>query len=421
MTDESNYKTFSIFETPEEQKFRQEVREFVRSEILPEADKIEKEKIFPRHLFKKLGEKGYLKTLFPKSIGGADLGVVYGCIMGEEISWAMQALTAALDCSIFGSIPIMRFGTQEQIQKYLPKVLSGDYIAAIAMTEPSAGSDIIGSMETTAVKEGDFYIINGEKRFITNGSQADFMILWAVTDKNTSTHSRISAFILEKDTPGLEIVRDFNLLGVYGLKNTYMRFNNMKIPKENLLGNEGMGAEILLDELDSERTLAAAGACGNARRALEIAARHSNKRLQFNTPIKRFEAVSFKIADMSIKLEAARNLVYQSAKIIDAGLNASKISAIAKIYATQIAFENANDALQICGGLGYMKGEWDANNQKFLLPDGSQSYIIERIFRGSRLSIITAGTNEILRYLVQREVFREMNLHTPKKSENWGD
>ncbi|MBD3229849.1 MAG: hypothetical protein GF329_16825 [Candidatus Lokiarchaeota archaeon] len=417
----SNYKLFNVYESKEESKFRNEVREFVRSEILPEADRIEKEKLFPRNLFKKLGNEGYLKTLFPKSIGGTELGVTYGCIMGEEISWATQALTAALDCSIFGSIPVMRFGSQELIEKYLPKVLSGDYISAIAMTEPEAGSDVIGSMKTRAIEKNDHYLINGEKRFITNGSQADFLVLWAVTDTNVSTHNRLSAFVIEPNFEGFEIIRDFNLMGVYGLKNTYMKFKDMKVPKENLIGNRGMGAEILLDELDSERTLAAAGACGNARRALEIAANHVNKRKQFKKPLKRFEGISFKIADMAIKLETARNLVYQSAKTIDADLNASKISAIAKIYATQAAFENAHEALQLCGGLGYMKGEWADEKNRFLLPDGSQAYIIERILRGSRLSLITAGTNEILKYIVQREVFNEMGLHSPELSENWGD
>ncbi|MHA1229867.1 MAG: acyl-CoA dehydrogenase family protein [Candidatus Helarchaeota archaeon] len=417
------YRTFSIFETEDERKFRNEVRKFVHSEILPEADIIEHEKLFPRHLFKKLGEKGYLRTLFPKSVGGTELGVTYGCILGEEISWATQALTAALDCSIFGSIPIMRYGSEELKQKYLPKVLSGDYIAAIAMTEPGAGSDIIGSMRTRAVEsdDGEYFIINGEKRFITNGSQADFLVLWAITDEQESPHSRISAFVIEPGFEGFEVVCDFNLMGVWGLKNSYLRFRNMKVPKENLIGKRGMGAEILLDELDSERTLASAGACGIARRALEIAAKHANKRIQFGTPIRRFEAINFKIADMTIKLEAARNLVYQSAKTIDAGLNASKISGIAKIFATDVAYEITNEALQICGGLGYIKGEWNETQKKYLLPDGSNAYIVERLVRGSRLSKITAGTNEILRYLVQREVFREMNLRAPKESQNWGD
>jgi alkylation response protein AidB-like acyl-CoA dehydrogenase len=210
-------------------------------------------------------------------------------------------------------------------------------------------------------------------------------------------------------------------MGVYGLKNSYITFENMLVPKENLLGQEGMGSKILLDELDSERTLAAAGALGLARRALEIAARHANKRKQFKQPIRNFEAIGFRIADMAIKLETARSIVYQAACAIDAGKNASKISAIAKVYATDIAFECAHAALQVCGGLGYMKGEWDEESNKFLLPDGSQAYAIEKIFRESRLSSIVAGTNEILRFLIQREVFQEMNLHPPPESEDWGD
>ena len=422
MSDYSFYPTVNVLESKEETEFRKEVRDWVLEKVYPEADRVEHEKMFPRQLFKEMGDRGYLKVLFPKSIGGTEKGIKFGIILADEISWCMRALTAALDCSIFCSIPIIRFGSEEQTKKYLPGILSGTSIGAIGMSEPGAGSDVIGSMRTVAKHDanGD-YIVNGEKRFITNGSEADIITLWAITDTNVPGHIGMSAFIVEKDYEGLEIVRNFNLMGVYGLKNTYMKFNNMKIPKENLLGKEGMGTKMLLDELDSERTLAAAGSCGLARRAIEIAARHANKRMQFKKPIRFFEKISFEIADMAIKLEAARNLVYQAACTIDAGLDASKIGAIAKVYASDIAFEATHAALQICGGLGYMKGEWDEKSGKYLLPNGSQAYVAERIFRGARLSSIVAGTNEILRYLNQREVFHEMQLKKPGESDNWGD
>ncbi|NVM27891.1 MAG: acyl-CoA dehydrogenase family protein [Candidatus Helarchaeota archaeon] len=416
------YPTTNVLESKEETEFRSEVRQWVLEKVYPEADRVEHEKLFPRHLFKEMGDRGYLRVLFPKSIGGTEKGIKYGIILADEISWCMRALTAALDCSIFCSIPIMRFGSEEQIKKYLPGIISGESIGAIGMTEPGAGSDLIGSMRTVAKKDanGD-YIINGEKRFITNGSEADIISLWALTDTSVAGHVGMSCFIVEKDFEGLEIVRDFNLMGVYGLKNTYMRLNNLKVPKKNLLGKEGMGTKILLDELDSERTLAAAGSCGLARRAIEIAAQHANKRVQFKKPIRYFEKISFDIADMAIKLEAARNLTYQAACTIDAGLDASKIGAIAKVFASDIAFECTHKALQMCGGLGYMKGEWDEASGKYLLPNGSQAYVTERIFRGARLSSIVAGTNEILRYLIQREVFNEMQLRKPAESDNWGD
>ncbi len=420
MMSENFYPLENILESDEERNFRKEVREWVLKEVLPEADRIEYEKLFPRHLFKKMGEKGYLKVLFPKKIGGTELGIKYGFILGEEIGWACRPLVAALDCSIFCSIPIMRFGTQDQINKYLPRVLNGDHIGAIAMTEPSAGSDIF-AMKTYARKDsnGD-YIVNGEKRFITNGSQADLLTLWCITDKNVKAHEGMSALIIEPSFEGFEVIDDFELMGCYGLMNTYMRFNNMKVPKENLIGlKEGLGARILLDELDSERTLAASSACGGARRALEIAAKHANDRKQFGEPLKKFEWASFSIADMAIKLEAARQLTYQAACVIDAGKDASKIAAIAKVYATDIAFECANVALQIMGGLGYMKGKFEKDSQSFVNPDGSPAYVIERIFRGTRLSSITAGTNQILKFLIQREVFKEMKLRTPEESHDW--
>lgn len=423
MLDYTFYSSENVLESKEEREFRKEVREWVITEVYPEADLVEYRKLFPRHLFKKMGDQGYLRVLFPKSIGGTEKGIKFGIILAEEISWCMRALTAALDCSIFCSIPIMRFGTQAQIDKYLPGILSGESIGAIAMTEPAAGSDVIGSMKATAKlhPSGDYYVINGEKRFITNGSEANIMTLWAITDSTVPSHVGMSAFIIESDFEGLEVVGDFDLMGVHGLKNSFITFENMLVPKENLLGKEGMGTKILLDELDSERTLAAAGALGLARRSLEIAARHANKRKQFKQPIRNFEAIGFRIADMAIKLETARNIVYQAACAIDAGKNASKISAIAKVYATDIAFECTHAALQVCGGLGYMKGEWDEESSKFLLPDGSQAYVIEKLFRESRLSSIVAGTNEILRFLIQREVFQEMNLRPPTESDDWGD
>ena len=420
MNDYPTYPVINILETEDEKKYREKVRAWVLKEVLPEADRIEHEKLFPRHLFKKMGDEGYLKALFPKSVGGDELGIRYGIILSEEISWACRPLVAAWDCTIFCTIPIMRFGNEDIMKRYLPGVMKGDLIGAIAMTEPGAGSDVIGSMECYAKKDvnGD-YIVNGEKRFITNGSQADIIVLWTITDKNVPPHLGMSAFVIELSFKGLEIVGDFELMGNYGLKNTYMKFNNMKIPKENLLDSEGKGAHILLDELDSERTLAAAGSCGNARSAIEIAAHHANKRFQFKQPIRYFEAINQRIADMAIKIEAARGLVYQAACTIDAGMDASKIGAIAKVYATEIAFQCAHEALQICGGLGYMKGKFDEKTGKYLNPDGSQAYPIERVFRGTRLSSIVAGTNEILRFLIQREVFKEMSLKKPKESINW--
>ncbi len=246
------YPTLNILESKEETEFRKEVREWVLEKVYPEADRVEHEKLFPRHLFKEMGDRGYLKVLFPKSIGGTEKGIKFGIILADEISWCMRALTAALDCSIFCSIPIIRFGSDAQIKKYLPGILSGDRIGAIGMTEPEAGSDVIGSMRTVAKKDtnGD-YIVNGEKRFITNGSEADVMTLWAITDTNVPGHIGMSAFVVDMEDAkkkGLEIVRDFNLMGVYGLKNTYMKFNNMKLPEESLLAKEGMGTKILLDE-----------------------------------------------------------------------------------------------------------------------------------------------------------------------------
>jgi alkylation response protein AidB-like acyl-CoA dehydrogenase len=268
-------------------------------------------------------------------------------------------------------------------------VLAGEKIGALALTEPGAGSDA-GSIKTYAAKRGDDFIVNGAKRFITNGGVADYLFVFAVTDRARNRKSRISSFVIKRDSPGLEITKAYGLLGMHGANVAHLRFRNVRVPKENLVGGLHRGFSVLLDELDRERPTVAAGTIGIARSAFEAAVAYSMERQQFGRPIREFEGVSFKISDMAMKLEAARLMTLKSARLLDNHKSAKLEGAMAKLFATEAAFEIANQSLQIHGGIGYTKD----------LP-------IERYFRDARFMMIGGGTSEIMRFLIQREIYRK--------------
>lgn len=378
--------------TEEENRFREEVRKFAEKEILPIAADIEKKDGYAliRKCFKKLGERGYLGVLHPKDVGGSAKGVSYEIIVGEEIA----AVSGSLDlCRLASSclygMPLNRFGSKEQRQKYLAPVIKGEKIGAIGITEPDVGSDTAG-MKTKARKEGNQYILNGEKRFITNGSQADYLCIFAITNTKVHPHQGMSAFIVEKGMPGFTAVKDYELMGLDGAKVSHLKFENVKLPKENLLGAESFGFPILMDELDSERTAIAGQLIGGARTALDIAVKYSTERVQFDQTISRFEGVNFKIADMAVKIEAARLLALEAARMLDKGLPATKEATIAKLFASETAVDVSYQALQVLGGIGYTK-----------------EYPMEMFARSARLATIGGGTAEICRFLIQREVYKE--------------
>ena len=379
-----------IFLTREELEFRERVREFSAREIAPLLDSIEKIGEYPRETLRKMGKEGFLKVHHKVESGGSGKGLSYEVIAAEEIS----AVSASTEMSRLASVtlygmPISRFGTVEQKREYLAPVLLGEKIGALGITEPDVGSDVAG-MKTRAEKDGEDYLINGEKRFITNGSIADFLVVFAITNPEVHAHKGMSAFIVESSRPGFEVVKDFELLGMRGARVAHLKFNNLRAPHENLLGKENAGFTVLMDELDSERTAIAAGMVGTARAAYEVAVKYSTERVQFDVPIRQFEGISFKIADMAVKIEAARLLTLQAARKIDNGLKATKEAAMAKLYATEAAVEVTNDALQVLGGIGY-----------------SKEYPVERYVRDARLMTIGGGTSEIMKYLIQREAYKE--------------
>ncbi|MGY5858866.1 MAG: acyl-CoA dehydrogenase family protein [Candidatus Thorarchaeota archaeon] len=375
--------------TEDEIKFRKELQAFCNKEFAPIADEIDKGP-FPRELLSKIGKAGYMGVHHDKSVGGTDRGLSYEVIVAEEIS----AINGGLDMARMASttlygMPIARFGTDEQKKKYLEPVVSGDKIGCIGITEPDVGSDTAG-MKTQATKDGDDWILNGEKRFITNGSQADYMVAFAITDPDVKSKDGMSAFIVDTKADGFSVVQDHDLLGMKSARVSWLKLDNVRVPSEMVLGDIGQGFRILMDELDSERTAIAGEAIGYGRTPYELAVRYSTERHQFGRPIKAFEGVSFKVADMAMKLEAGRALTLTAARMYDRGQKITKEAAIAKLYTTEAALEITNDALQILGGVGY-----------------TTDYPVERFLRDARLMTIGGGTVEILRFLIQREVYKE--------------
>lgn len=380
----------NIFFTEEENAFRKELRAFIEAEIVPHAQDIEENNSYPRALIKKMGDAGYLAVFHPPEYGGSGKGLSTEIIVCEELSAVSPALDMGRMASVtlFGA-PLRRFGTEEQKQKYLVPVIKGEKIGAIGITEPDVGSDTAG-MKTKAQKEGDEYIINGEKKFITNGSQADYICLFAITNPDVHPKDGMSGFIFPTDTKGFSVVEDHNMMGMLGARVSQLKFEDCRIPAENLVGEEHKGFKVLMDELDSERTAIAAEAVGYCRTPYEEAVKWSCERIQFDRPIRYFEGVSFKIAEMATKIEAAQLLVLKAARMYDKGMKITKEAAMAKIFATETAFDVAHNALQVLGGNGYTK-----------------NYKTEQFLRDSRIMMIGGGTAEILRFLIQREIYKE--------------
>lgn len=379
----------TVLWTEDELRFRKEVRGFCDKEILPVADALDKGP-YPRELLRKIGKAGYMGVLHEKEYGGSARGVSYETIVAEEISATNGGLDMARMASttLYG-MPVSRFGTPEQKKKYLAPIIRGDKIGCIGITEPNVGSDTAG-MQTRAAKDRDGWVINGEKRYITNGSQADYMCCFAITDPTVHAKDGMSAFIVDTKSDGFTVVKDHDLLGMKSARVSWLKLENVYVEPGMMLGNPGDGFRILMDELDSERTAIAAEAIGYARTPYEIAVKYANEREQFGKKIREFEGVSFKIADMAMKLEAGRALTLTAARMLDKKMKSTKQASIAKLYTTEAAVQITNDALQILGGSGY-----------------TTDYPIERFLRDARLMTIGGGTVEILRYLIQREVYKE--------------
>src|SRR5437867_4950384 len=379
----------SFSDSPSETKFREKVRQFADRHIAPIAQKVE-DGYFPREVLQRLGEERLLGAAFPKADGGLGLGWVFETIVAEEISAVSGATEMArLASGALYAAPLAYVASRPQKQRFLSPVLAGEKVGALALTEPGAGSDA-ASIKTHAERRGQDFVLNGEKRFITNGGVADFLFVFAVTEPRKPPKSGVTALVVPREFEGVQVVKTYGLLRMRGANVVHLRFRNVRVPEENIVGRLHRGFPILLDELDRERPAVAAGMLGIARSAFESTVDYSAKRQQFGRPIKEFEGVSFKLSDMLVRLEASRLLIVKAARLLDEGKLARLEGATAKLFATESAFEITHQALQVHGCIVSTK-----------------DHPIERYYRDARFMMIGGGTSEIMRFLIQREIYRE--------------
>lgn len=362
------------------------VREFAEREIRPHVMDWDERQYFPIELFRKMGEMGFLGVLVPESYGGAGLGYFEYVSVIDEI--ARVCGSVGLSVAAHNSLctgHILQFGNEAQKQKYLPLLASGQWIGAWGLTEANTGSDAL-RMKTTAVREGDYWVINGAKNWITHGISGDVAVVLVRTGELLDSRG-ISAFIIEKGTPGFSSGKKENKLGMRASETAELIFDQCRVPHENMLGAEGEGFIQAMKVLDGGRISIAALSLGIARGAYLAALQYSKEREQFGQPIANFQAIGFKLADMNIQIEAAEALIYQACELKMKGLKCTKESAMAKYYASEVAVKVATDAVQIFGGYGYTK-----------------DFPVEKFYRDSKLCTIGEGTSEIQKLVISREI-----------------
>jgi alkylation response protein AidB-like acyl-CoA dehydrogenase len=373
----------------EQIQLRKHVREFAEAEIAPHVRHWDEHSEFPAAVIRKLGELGYMGVIFPEESGGAGLGYIEYAIVLEELSRVdgSVGLILAAHTSLCSN-HIFKSGTPQQIARYLPDLASGRKLGCWSLTEPEAGSDAAGTRTTAAQRDG-CWVLNGAKTFCTNGGLADVCVAMAVTDRGQSSHG-ISAFVLEKGTPGFRPGRKEDKLGCRASDTSEVVFTDCKIPRENLLGKEGEGFVDSLKILDGGRISIAAWSVGMAQGAYEAALKYSKHRKQFGKPISQFQAIQWKLADMATEIEAARLLVYRAAWKADREQRHTLESGMAKLFASEVAVRTANEAVQIHGGYGFLK-----------------DYPVEKFYRDVKLCTIGEGTSEIQRLVIARHLLRD--------------
>lgn len=367
---------------------RKMVRDFAEEECAPGVEERDEKEEFPWELWKKCGELGLTGITFPEEYGGAGADYLSYAITIEELSRVDPSLGVILSVhSSLCSNPIYIFGTDEQKKKYLPPLTAGEKMGAFGLTEPSAGSDA-AAMRTTAVRDGDDYIINGTKCFITNGSAADVYVIIAQMDKSKGTKG-MAAFILEKDMPGFTFGKKEKKMGIRSSVTCELVFEDVRVPAENLLGQEGQGFKIAMTTLDYGRIGIASQALGIAQGAYDHALKYSKERVQFGKPLSELDIIRFKLADMALEIEAARLLVYQACHYATEHRPVSKYAAMAKVYAAETANKVATQAVQIHGGYGY-----------------TRDYPVEKLMRDAKITEIYEGTSEIQRVVIAANILK---------------
>ena len=370
--------------TESQQQIRDMARDFARERLAPGAAERDRNSRFPRRELKEMGELGFLGMLVPDAYGGSDTGVVAYALALEEIAAGDGPCSTIMSVhSSVGCVPILKFGTEAQRERFLPKLASGEWIGGFALTEPQAGSDA-SNLRTRARRDGDHYVLDGAKQFITSGKNGNIIIAFAVTDPSAGKKG-ITAFIVPTDTPGYQVVRVEEKLGLHSSDTCQIAFTDMRIPAEFRLGEEGGGYRIALANLEGGRIGIAAQAVGMARAAFEAARDYARERTAFGKSIMEHQAVAFRLADMATRIEAARQLVLHAASLKEAGEPCLSEASMAKLFASEMAERVCSDAIQIHGGYGYMA-----------------DYPVERIYRDVRICQIYEGTSDVQRMVIAR-------------------
>lgn len=379
----------NYFLTEEQEMLRDLCAQIAKEKMLPVRAELDETGEFPWEIVKVLAASDIYGVYIPEEYGGLGGGVMEMCIAAEELSRVCGGIALAFAASALGAYPILLFGSDEQKKKYLPSIAAGEKLAAFALTEANAGSDA-GAIETRAVADGGEYVLNGTKQWITGGGEAEVYTVIARTSKGTGIRG-ISAFIVEKDTPGFTFGKKENKMGIRASATRELIFQDCRVPKANLIGREGMGFIVAMRTFDKSRPGVAAQAVGIAQGAFDEAVEYARRREQFGQPIASFQGIQFMLADMATQIEAARALVYYAARVVDSGAkDISKISAMAKLFASDVAMKVTTDAVQILGGYGYMK-----------------EYPVEKMMRDAKITQIYEGTNQIQRSVIASSLIKE--------------
>lgn len=374
--------------TEEQELIRQSVREFAETKVAPLSNELDQKSLYPEEIVKEMGELGFMGIPYSSEYGGSDGDMISYAIAVEELSRIDGGVGVILSAhTSLGTWPIAEYGNEEQKKKYLTPLASGEKVGAYGLTEPNAGSDA-GGTQTTAVLNGDHYILNGSKIFITNGGPAETYVVFAVTTPGIGTKG-ISAFIVEKGWEGFTFGTHYDKMGIRSSATAELIFKNVKVPKENLLGKEGQGFKIAMTTLDGGRIGIASQALGIAQGAFDEALKFAKERVQFGKPIAKQQSIAFKLAEMATKIRAARFMVYSAAALKNDHKPFGMEAAMAKMYASEICLEVVNDAVQIHGGYGFIK-----------------EFAVERLYRDAKICTIYEGTNEIQRLVVSGHLLR---------------
>ena len=378
------------FLSDEHKMIRDLARRIAEEKIVPVRAELDEKEIFPHEILKEMAKVDLFRVLVPPKYGGLETGVLGVCLAVEELARGCAGVATTFGVVGLGSIPLIVGGNEEQKEKYLTRVAEGNLITAFSLTEPDAGSDV-SALSTNARKDGDHYILNGKKCFITNAPEAELYTVIAITNKDRGTRG-MSAFLLEKGTPGFSFGKKEQKMGIRSSCTAELIFEDCKIPKENLLGSEGQGFIIAMKTLDNSRTEIGAIALGIAQAALDAAAEYASQREQFGQAIINFQAVNFILADMATQVESARSLIYSVAKFMDSKPKFfSKESAMSKMFASDTAVRVTIDAVQIMGGYGYMR-----------------DYPVEKMMRDAKITQIYEGTNQVQRLVIATNMIREL-------------